>query len=579
MFDGINFKTIWGSLLHSFWSSNKIHIIWCGGILIIMLILAILHRKWCDGYSKKVILWRILCLLPLAAIAAHYKLYLEGCPKEVLFGFTSMYLIGLFALIPIPFANRETGYRVAAFFTGFLSILSAVFFAPSSPQVYNFSKQSYSESFTSLVKTMDSTYVLKDWKDVDFSELEKKYMPLVKEAETKKDPDMYYDVLTQFCNELHDGHVGVSYPQKDTKIRDFGLGLVKLDSGEVIAVCTSEEANEAGIQDGTVITQWDGRPILEAAAEDVPDDGQPVKENADMLSVIKLTKLGGTTVDVTYIDDEGEEKTVKLYDLINSPEDLKEQHSYKDTLTLFSHNYVIEGEETLKNFDTKMLDDKCGYIMISAEETDNAFYDIFGYLNADHKWARDMFRDKLKDLKSRGMEYLVIDLRNNEGGLDEIGFALVDLLTEEPQFGLNVGMRKGKEYKPLSDHGIKGDGEFADLKVIALTNYNCGSAGDSLSLALSELPNVTLAGITDPCGCNQETGGTVYMSGSDIVVYYPTGLVLNEKDEPNIDTKADRISRDPVEERIPLDKDAAMKIFHNREDYELDWAVNRLEGK
>lgn len=64
----------------------------------------------------------------------------------------------------------------------------------------------------------------------------------------------------------------------------------------------------------------------------------------------------------------------------------------------------------------------------------------------------------------------------------------------------------------------------------ALTNYNCVSAGDGTSLYLSKLPNVTLAGITDSCRCNQETGGHCVRSGG----------------VPNVETKADRISRKPL---------------------------------
>lgn len=62
-----------------------------------------------------------------------------------------------------------------------------------------------------------------------------------------------------------------------------------------------------------------------------------------------------------------------------------------------------------------------------------------------------------------------------------------------------------------------------------------------------------------------------------IFVAYPTGLVLNEDGEPNIDTRSDGISRNPVEVHIPFDKDAAMKIFSDKEDYQLSWAVNYLE--
>ncbi len=52
---------------------------------------------------------------------------------------------------------------------------------------------------------------------------------------------------------------------------------------------------------------------------------------------------------------------------------------------------------------------------------------------------------------------------------------------------------------------------------------------------------------------------------------------MNEKGEPNVDTNFERISRNPVEEHIPLDYDAALKIFRDKQDYELDWAVKYLE--
>ncbi len=176
------------------------------------------------------------------------------------------------------------------------------------------------------------------------------------------------------------------------------------------------------------------------------------------------------------------------------------------------------------------------------------------------------------------MQYLVVDLRGNMGGLDEIGCALCDLLTDKDWFGQGLGIRKNGQYTCVSEHGIHGTGEFADLPVVALTNYECASAGDGTSLYLSKLPNVTLAGITDPCGCNQEPGGMCVLSGGVVSGGFPTGLILDENSLPNVETKADRISRNPVEERIPLDLDAAMAIFRDKEDYELDWAINYLEN-
>ena len=188
-----------------------------------------------------------------------------------------------------------------------------------------------------------------------------------------------------------------------------------------------------------------------------------------------------------------------------------------------------------------------------------------------------MFRKKLRKLKAQGMEYLVVDMRNNGGGSGVVGYALCSLLTNEDMFAAGLGMRKNGEYVQLAEQRIKGDGEFADLNVVVLTNHNCVSAGDSTALCLSKLPNVTLAGITDPNGSAQITGGRCFLSKALVSVSFPVCLMLNENGEPDIDPRADRISRDPCEVRIPLDRDAAMKIFRDKEDYELEWAVKYLE--
>jgi hypothetical protein len=338
--------------------------------------------------------------------------------------------------------------------------------------------------------------------------------------------------------------------------------------------------NKLGIEDGTVITQWNGKPVLQAAAEDVPDYGIPVKANADRLAPLYLSALGGDTVDVAFLDKSGSEKTVTLSDL----GDCRTAHEAMDA---FSHAPKMESPEDYQafleqNFSAKMLDDKCGYLILNAETLSSdlmGLKNITGYLTGDQKYAREIFRTRLNELKAQGMEYLVVDLRNNMGGLDEIGCALCDLLTDRDWYGQGLGIRKNGQYTCVSDHGVHGTGEFKDLSVVALTNYNCASAGDGTSLYLSKLPNVTLAGITDPSGCNQETGGICVLSGGVVTVGYPVGLVMDETGVPNVDTRADRISRNPVEVRIPFDKDAALRIFRDGKDYELDWAVAFLENE
>ena len=575
-------KTVFDSLRHILSMANVTHIIWCAAILLIMLILAVLHHKWKDD-TKKLRIWRVMCLTPLIICGVHACIYVVGA-SMFLGSFYMMYVIGVLALIPMLFAKRRTGYRITAVLTGLLTCFCGLNFCTSLPHIFNHSRESYTESFHSFVQDMDRYYVLKEWKEIDFPALEAKYMPMVEEAENEQNPVKFCNAVDMFCNEMYDGHVGCGicfdYNEFSTEPliddHDYGLApmhdlaMIQLDNDDVIAVCTSAEVNAVGIEDGTVITKWNGKPILQAISEDAPDRGIfPVKANADRVAALELSRLGEGTVEVSFINKSGKEQTVAL-------EELEEPHTFSEARNAFLH--TLDPEEDI-NYSTKMLDDKCGYLRLNAEGTDSRLHDTLGYMTGDHEWAKEMFREKLRDLKSQGMEYLVIDLRNNMGGEDVIGYMLCDLLTDKEWYCQGLGKRKDGEYISQSDQYIHGDGEFADLKVIALTNYNCVSAGDGTSLLLSKLENVTLAGITDPGGCDQEIGGFSILSGGMVMVFYPTGLVLDENGEPNIDTAADRVSRDPVEVRIPLDYDAAMKIFRDKEDYELDWAVKYVEDK
>ena len=580
-----NMNTIWGTLLHRLSTVNIEQILWFGVVVIAMIILVVLHHKW-KGDDQKIRLWRLFCLIPLMISVVHAILYLPGYPL-LLAAYFPLYLIASFALLPIPFAKRKIGYKITAVITGLVTCVFGFYYVVMSPLYFNHVRESYTESFHSLVQDMDRYYVLKEWKSVDFAALEARYMPMVQEAEQAQDKEAFTDAVMAFCCELHDGHVSVETGDADRlgcasytmsyKPHEYGLAMVQLDNDDVIAVCTTDDVHKLGIEDGTVITKWNGKDILKACAEDVPDLGMSVKDNADRVAAMVLSGIGGETIDISFVDKNGAGQTVTLTDLGESHTQLEAFRAYRHFEKLGEEDESLSLME--ENFSTKMLDEKCGYLRLTTEGTDDGLYDIFvGYITGEHAKAREMFREKLRDLKSQGMEYLVIDLRNNQGGLDEIANALCDLLTTEDQDHYGVGVRKNGNYNLTSVHGIHADGEFADLQVVVLTNFGCLSAGDGASLYLSSLPNVTLAGITDPYGCNQETGGAGILSDGIVTVGYPTGLVMDGNGDPNIDTRADRISRDLVEERIPLDYDAAMKMFRDKEDYELDWAVNYLEN-
>lgn len=568
-------KTFFGTLRFMLSKSSDTHIMWCVLILLIMLTLAILHRRWRND-EENLRLWKKLCFIPFVITTVHYFVYAAGAPG-FLRNYTPLYIIALLALIPMLCEHKKRGYKPAAAITGVLAAVLGLYFCVSSADLHNFTRKSYTASFKALVSEMNRSYVLKSWKNVDFNALEEKYMPMVREAELEKNPAKFADAVSMFCGELHDGHISVrtNYNTKkyssEYEFHDYGLAMMRLDDGRVIAVCTDAAVKRLGIEDGTVITKWNGKSVLKAAAEDVPDDGVPVKSNADRLALLDLSATGKETVEVTFVGKSGGEKTVTLRKLEN-------EHTLEDAYRALSHSPEKRTELLTSNFGTKMLDNKCGYLSLTALTTGNTVRDNIAFFSGESDYAREMLRKKLRKLKEQGMTCLVVDLRNNIGGYDEIGIALCELLTDEDMYASGLGVRRNGEYVRLTEKRIRGDGDFADLKVVALTNFKCISGGDVTAQYLSRLPNVTLAGITDPCGSGQMTGGCCALAKDIVEVSYPVGLTLDENGDPNIDPRADRVSRNPVEVRIPLDNHAAMMIFRDKKDYELEWAVDFLES-
>lgn len=65
----------------------------------------------------------------------------------------------------------------------------------TAPHFYNFARQSYTESFRSLMKEMDKDYILKEWKEADFAAIEAKYLPDVQAAKQEQNPAKFADAV------------------------------------------------------------------------------------------------------------------------------------------------------------------------------------------------------------------------------------------------------------------------------------------------------------------------------------------------------------------------------------------------
>ena len=544
-------------------------------VLVFALLLTVLHAQFKKDKNKMRI-WRILCFLPLVISIIHFILFFAGtplCTEIVLF-----YIPSVFIALWTLFGDKKKLYVI---FTAAVYLINAVGFVsiPSLGFRGNFVRMSYTESFKATVSEMRDNYVLTEWKKIDFDAIEAELLPLVEEAEKNNDPAAFSAALAEYRSKFHDGHVEMFILDSNVKKNfidrftgnDYGLSMITIDDGRTIAVMTDEDSDvrTAGIHDGTVITKWNGVAIDEAkkGAEYTGVRNIPVASNEELMKAAFLAGSGGESVNVTFINDKGKEETVSL-DKIGS---------YYGRYTAMTDKLFSKDKTKDENYSYRMLNDKCGYILIKNESFNG--YDDIAWLTGNHPAVRKDFIERLDDLKSQGMETLVIDMRNNTGGYDVVALGWASAFADKQYYAYSLGMKTDSGYESTANQYLYPSGEYADMKVVVLVNMFCNSAGDTAMLSLSKLPNVTVLGITDPNGSAQNTGGSCYLSGGIAAINYPVEPVLDESGNPHIDVSDARISRNPVDEYIPLDYNAATRIFCNGEDYELDYAINYLSAK
>ena len=526
------------------------------------------HTK-CKTDKRKTKIWTLSCFVPLIVALIHCVVFTLGEAFWSLLGmYKNIYIPAiLIALLPL-LAQKKTIYLVGKAIVVSICVLCSIL-SLNAGRITNYSNASLTNAYLSMCDYLEDNYIMNEWKDIDYKALKEEYLPLIQEAEQTGNLTQYYDALDAFVCQFYDAHMGISFYQENDYIinrlkqfNDYGLSLITLDDGTTIAV---DVEGDLTIKEGDVITKWNGKTIKEALNDVNSLIVDALPENEKILKTFYLAGSGGDTVDVSYINSNNEEVTVTL----NKMQDVEFSRVF-GSFNTFLHSEYIED-----SIEYKMLNANTGYLLVRDEET-NLVNDYITYLTGNHKYAREQFRSALRELRAQGMTQLVIDIRNNSGGYEEVATALASLFTKEDMYAFSLGIKEGSNLKSIEDRYVLADGEFSDIKVVVLTNMRCASAGDGLSLYLSRIDNITVAGLTNPSGCNQETGGYIFMPGG-VMIGYPIGLVLDENGDPNIDIGATRESRNPIDVKIPLDKEAALKIF-NGVDYEVEWAIAYLDN-
>lgn len=222
----------------------------------------------------------------------------------------------------------------------------------------------------------------------------------------------------------------------DTMGNFVGIGIYMIkntqyDRIQVLSTIKGSPAEKAGIQAGDFILKVDD---VEYKADDMTNASNNIK---------------------------GEEGTKVTVELLRGSENVK---------------YEITREKVKVNqVDGKVISNNIGYIEFTSFDESTA----------------DDFKSKFEELNKQGIKSLIIDLRNNGGGIVDQALEIADFVSDKDSVLLYEVDKNNKETVKKSKSE-----PIINMPIIILTNENTASASEILAGALKDLGKAKIVGTT-----------------------------------------------------------------------------------
>lgn len=439
----------------------------------------------------------------------------------------------------------------------------------------DFSELTWTEAFVKLNETMSRQYAFTEWKEIHWQALYNKYLPQIEAAQSEDSFEDYYIALRAYINEIPDGHVQMSHvAELDDKYigGGFGLAVAQLDDGKVIVTWLdpSGPAQAAGLRAGDEIAEWNDLPITSAVEAVSPLFGA----NSATGEVLKQKQLAylvraplGTDVKLTLSDSRS--VVLTAYD----DQKLSIKKSYPFTVVsedkLMDLRYMIYG---IENSDPELE----GAVEMEMMDGNILYVKLWGLIDLDPKQTGKpvstlgLMREAVAYANENQCAGMILDIRNNVGGLDEMVAEILGLFYEEK---ILYEYQKYGDSDDLTALYIEPESQRFDGKIIALINSQCISSGEGVALGIKNLPNGETMGFYGTNGSFGMAGANIIMP-AEITIDYPFGQSLDKDKNIQLDSQ-NGIGGVSPSIRVPMTAENALRIA-NGEDVELEEALRIL---
>jgi carboxyl-terminal processing protease len=388
--------------------------------------------------------------------------------------------------------------------------------------------------------------------------------------------------MRRFVTSAEDGHVSIYSLENgsdallpsaavDGMAGSFGLFIQELDDGSILAHrLPGGPAETAGLPPQMRLLAIDGIPATDALrsqAVEWTNGGIPTIEARRYFQGITLGRGDpGTSRVFTYetFDHPGAPITRTLTAAAASP-------------------FVLPGidefhERTEDMLEAGILEANVGYIRLSTFFS--ATIDSDAAADAFVEEVAEAFAGTLEELIAAGAESLILDLRGNIGGLDDLGARLFGHFTTDDgiyQTTMPFTLGEGWESDPAAFERIPFHAATPHFpgRVAILANHTTTSAAETFVDQMQALEQVRYVGLWATNGSNADVGGLALLPHG-IVVMWPVEPCLEIDGTIRIDTDASGAARLKPDLRIPHTAENFAWMLDSARDIEAEWAFQAL---
>ncbi len=365
---------------------------------------------------------------------------------------------------------------------------------PDGAALVDYSEQSYTEAFDSLVDQLINEYAFTEYKEVDWEALRAEFRPRFVDADEDGDDLEYQRALRDFAWSIPDGHISGPFVAEDFReavLGGIGIAIQETDDGQSFVVFLTENgpAALAGVAFGAEVTAVNDIPIAEHISNTVSYFAPYSTPHSERLDLQQFATRfpRGTEVSVSFINpDSNREQTVKL-------EASSELDSYNYWLDIAAR----DGFELPVEYE--FLDEGVGYVRIFSF-SDNDLLSV-------QLWER-----MIGEMQENEVPAIIIDMRENGGGSGFLADAMAAYFFDEELSTGNTAYYdeergefymdpEGKDKFFLPPEDLRYDGQ-----IVVLVGPECASACEFFSydmtlndraIIIGQYPTAGLGGSID----------------------------------------------------------------------------------